>query len=309
MTVVRGAFDDLLVPGANQVFVDDYNELPSFYDSVFNIETSTRAFEDDLVLTGVGIAVEKPEGEEITFDRPKFRGKVRYINTTFGLGYEITREAVEDDLYGALNSQGAANLARSMREAEEVSAASIFNNAFDTVFAYDGISLINTDHPDVFGGTQSNRPAADEDLSVAALKAATERFFDLKTDRGMRISLAPANLIVPSQNWWNAVEILGAPYVTGAGNVSPGTGEPGDFTPNVTMQMGLSPFMWRYLTDPDSWYLTAPKAQHRLKWFWRRQPSPASGFDPRAEVSWFGITARFSVGATDWRGIDGSSGA
>lgn len=306
MPVMRGSFEDLLVPGANEVLVDEYNELPSTYDQIFNVDTTGRAFEDDLVLTGIGIAVTKPEGEEITFDKPTFRGKVRYIPTTFGLGYEISREAVDDDLYGALNSRGAANLARSIRETEEITAAAIFNGAFSTIQAYDGVSLINTAHPNGFGGTQPNQPAAPEDLSVSALKDALERFFDLTTDRGLRISLAPGQLTVPVGNWWSAQEILGAPFVAGAGT---NDFEPGTYTPNVTMQMGLTPVMWRYLTDQDAWFLTSPKAQHKLKFFWRRTPSPTSGFDGRADVAWFGITARLTAGVTDWRGIDGSEGA
>jgi hypothetical protein len=300
MPVTRGAFDQLLVPGANKVYVDEYNELPSMYDQIFDIDTSGRAFEDDLVATGIGIAVSKPEGEEIAFDRPKFRGRVRYIHTTFGLGYEITREAVEDELYGVLNSQGAANLARSMREVEEISAASVLNGAFTTTMAYDGVPLISTSHPNVFGDVFANRPATDEDLSISALKSASERFWALETDRGLKISLAPEMLLVAPQGWWNAQEILGAPYFS--------AGAQGQYTPNVSGQMGLKPTMWRYLTDPDAWFLLAPKAQHTLKFFWRRKPDPTSGYDGRAEVAWYGITARLSAGVTDWRGIDGSPG-
>lgn len=300
MPVVRGSFEDLLVPGANEVFVDTYNELPSMYDQIVNIDNSGRAFEDDLVLTGVGIAVQKPEGEEITFDKPTFRGRVRYIHATFGLGYEITREAVEDDLYGALNSRGAANLARSIRETEEIVSAAVFNNGFTTTQAYDGVSFFNTAHPNGFGGTQPNTPAAGEDLSVTALKSALERFFRLETDRGLKISLAPSMLLVPVENWWTANEVLGAPYVSG--------GQVGQYTPNVTMMMGLTPLMWRYLTDPDAWFLGAPKPQHFVKYFWRRTPDPTSGFDGRAEIAWYGITARLSAGVTEWRGWDASPG-
>lgn len=301
MTVVRGAFDDLITPGANKVYIDEYNELPSEYDQVFNIDTSGRAFEDDLMMTGLGVAVEKPEGEPIFFDRPKFLGRVRYIHTGFGLGYEITREAVEDDLYGALNSQGATNLARSMREAEEVTAWAVLNNAFGTQQAYDGVPLISTAHPQVDGGTQANRPAVDEDLSVSALKSAMERFFALETDRGMKIQMGPAVLLTSTSGWWNAQEILGAPYFSG--------GSQGQYTPNVTMQMGLTPMMSRRLTDPDAWYLLSDKAQHSLKFYWRRKPDPESGSDKRAQIAWYGITARFSAGVRDWRGIDGSPGA
>lgn len=303
MTVVRGAFDDLLTPGADRVFVDEYNELPAEYSQVFNLDTSGRAFEDDLVMTGLGVAVEKPEGEPIFFDRPKFRGRVRYIHSGFGLGYEITREAVEDELYGALNSQGATNLARSMREAEEVTAWSIFNNSFSTVMAYDGVPLVSTAHPRVDGSVQANRPAADEDLSVAALKSSSERFFNLTTDRGMKIAMAGARLIIPTATWWTAAEILGAPYLSGGGQ--------GTYTPNVTMQMGLTPFMSRYITDSDAWWIMANQASMPAgpKFYWRRRPDPESGYDGRNQISWYGITARFSAGVTDWHGIDGSAGA
>lgn len=301
MPAVRGAFDDLLTPGARKVYVDEYNELPSEYDTFFNIDTSGRAFEDELVMTGLGIAVTKDEGEAIFMDRPKFRGKVRFIHAGFGLGYEITREAVEDDLYSALNSKGATNLARSTREAEEVTAVAIFNGAFTTIQAYDGVSLINTAHPDMTGGVQSNRPAAPEDLSIAALKSATERFFNLKTDRGLKIQYGPAMVVVSIFTWWSAQEILGAPYFS--------AGAQGQYTPNVSMQMGLTPKMYRYLTDPDAWFLLSDKRQHTLKFNWRRRPDPTSGYDGRAEVSWFGMTGRWSAGVVDWRGIDGSEGA
>lgn len=300
MTVVRGAFDDLLAPGARKVYIDEYNELPSEYDKVFNIDTSGRAFEDDLVMTGLAVAVEKPEGEPIFFDRPVFRGRVRYIHTGFGLGYEITREAVEDDLYSAINSKGATNLARSMRESEEVTAWSVLNNAFSTTMAYDGVPLISTAHPQVGGGTQANRPVADEDLSVAALKSAMERFFTLETDRGMKVAIRPSQLLTASAGWWNAQEILGAPFLS--------AGAQGVYTPNVTEQMGLNPMMGMYITDPDAWYLLTDKAHHTLKFFWRRKPDPESGYDGRNQISWFGVTARFTAGVTDWRGVDGSPG-
>lgn len=300
MTIVRGNFDELLAPGARKVYVDEYNELTAVYPDWINIDTSGRAFEDDLVMTGLPVAVSKGEGEPIAFDRPRFRGRVRYVHSGYGLGYEITREAVEDDVYGAINSQGATNLARSMREAEEISAHSVLNGAFSTILTYDGVPLISTAHQGV-GFTMANRPAVDEDLSVAALKSASERHMLMTTDRGLRIRMSFATLLVPVQNWWNAVEILGAEFNPAGGM--------GDETPNVTKQMGLSPKQSPYITDPDSWYLLAPKGVHSLQFLWRRQPDTLSGTDQRAGIAWFGTTARWSAGATDWRGIDGSPGA
>lgn len=308
MTVVRGQFDDLLVPGARRVFVDDYNELPAIYPSVFDVDTSGRAFEDDLVLTGLPIAVKRPEGEPIAFDRPKFRGKVRYIHTGFGLGYEITREAVEDDVYGALNTQAAGNLARSMREAEEVTAHDILNNAFSTTQTYDGVALISTAHEGVGGLTFSNRPSPDVDLSTTALKTALERYMDLRTDRDLKINIMPEKLFVPIQNWWAALEILQTQIVK---TTLAADGIESDETVNVISRQGLTPTKSQYLTDPDSWFLLPPKSMrtYPLRYYWRSKPQDVSGFMPREQVSWFGIIARLSAGATTWRGLDGSPGA
>lgn len=316
MPVVRGQISPLLVPGARKVFVDDYNELPADYPQVFNVETSSKAFEDDLVMAGLPIAVEKPEGEEIAFDRPVFRGKVRYLHVGYGLGYEITQEAVEDEQYGALNRQGAANLARSIREAESVTAWNILNNAFSSVTVYDGLSLINSAHTGVGGLTFANTPSAPEDLSTAALKSATERFMLMQNDRGLRVQMQARNLIVPVENYWIAQEILGTQIVLGSfGNATApdSTSETGSITSNdamnVVTMMGLVPMKSPYLTDPDSWYLTAEKGQHKMNFFWRRTPTDISGDDERAQLAWFGITARWATGATDWRGVDGSAGA
>lgn len=309
MTIVRGQFDEFLVPGAKSVFIDDYEELASVYPSVLKVDTSGKAFEDDLVATGLPIAITKPEGEPIAFDRARFRGKVRYIHTGFGLGFEITREAVEDDLYQALTSQGAGNLARSMREAEEVTAANVLNNGFTSVQAYDGVSLLNNTHPTVTSTTLANRPSSDVDLSVAALKASQERYFALKTDRLLRIRMAPNRLIVADNGWFTAQEILNTQVVTGAASGGEISSIISAEAHNVVTDMGLLPIRWSYLTDADAWFMLAPQAMTGLRFFWRRRPDPTGGEDKRAQIAWFGITARFVAGATRWRGVDGSAGA
>lgn len=301
MPVVRGQFHQLLVAGARTVMVDEYNELPAVYPEIFNVEDSSRAFEDDQVMAGLPVAVSRGEAEPIPFDRPVYRGSVRYIHSGYALGYEISREAIEDDQYKVINNNSATNLARSLREAEEISAASVFNNATGSVMAYDGVPLLSTAHPGVGGLTFANRPAVDVDLSVAALKAMSERRMLLQNDRGLRIRVTQDTLLVPVQNWWTASEILGAEF-------NP-TGAMGDETPNVTRGMGLNPLAWAHLTDPDAWYVLAPKAMRKLYFFWRTRPDDVSGTDERNQVAWFGILGRWSAGATDWRWIDGSPGA
>ena len=307
MAVVRGQFDELLQPGARKVFVDEYDELPAIYPGIFNVDTSGKAFEDELVITGMPVAVKRPEGTPIAMDRPKFRGKVRYIHTGFGLGYEITREAVEDDVYAALNSQGAANLARSMREAEEITAHTVLNSAFTTILTYDGIALISTAHLGVGSLTFTNRPSPDVDLSTTALKGSLERFMDLRTDRDLKISLMPANLLVSIFNWWTALEVTGSQFTT---TTLATDGIESDRTINVMSMQGLVPMKSQYITDVDAWYTVMSKNARRypLQYFWRSTPDDVSGFDAREQTAWFGIVARLSSGATTWRGIDGSPG-
>ena len=308
MTVVRGQFDNLLRPGARKVFIDDYNELPAIYPGIFNVDTSSQAYEDDLVITGMPIAVKIHDGTPIAMDRPKFRGKVRYIHTGFGLGYEITREAVEDDVYGALNSQGASNLARSMREAEEVTAHAVLNGAFSTVLTYDGVSLINIAHLGVGTLTFTNRADPDVDMSTTALKNSLERFMDLRTDRDLKINLMPTNVLVSIFGWFQALEILQTQVVT---TTFAADGIESLEASNVVSRQGLVPMKSQYLTDADAWFTLIPKnsRSYPLQFFWRSTPDDVSGFEAREQISWFGIIARMSAGSTDWRGIDGSSGA
>lgn len=308
MPVVRGQWDELLVPGANKVFLDEYPQLPALYPKIFAVDTSGKSYEDDLVATGMPIAVSKPEGEPIAFDRPKYRGKVRYLHAGYGLGYEITREAVEDDVYKALNSKSAANLAWSVREAEEVTAWNIINLSFTTVQAYDGVALCYSAHPTV-NSTLANRPGTDEDLSTAALKASMERWWALTTDRGLKIQLLPTTLLVGNANMWAAQEILQTQYITGAATGGEVDTIVSDRVVNLVGKLGLTPMRSNYITDDDAWWTLGAKGVHKLKFYWRTKPANVNGLDARRQIFWYGIFARWSSGVTDWRGIDGSTGA
>jgi hypothetical protein len=297
--IVRGAFNEALRPGARKWFLDEYQELPAEYPQVFNIETSQRAWEEDIFSTGLGQAIEKPEGEPIAMDRPRPLGKVRYVHQTFGLGYEITREAVEDDLYGVLSKNGSTNLARSLRETEEITAWSVFNNAFTTQLTYDGEPLISTDHPVIGGGTLSNKADPPVDLSVTALQASLERYMLMRNDRGLRIKTMPTRLLVSVTNFWLAQEILGSEYKPFTANNEI----------NVLRKQGLVPTVSRYLLDMDAWFVLGDKKSTKLNFFWRRKPAYDDDFIKRRQVSQHFIHARWSVGVSDWHNIDGSEGA
>lgn len=309
MPYVRGRGSELLDPGARKVYVDTYDELPADYARHMEIDTSGKAFEDDLVTTGLGVVAAKPEGEDMAMDRPVFRGKVRYIHTGYGLGYEITDESFEDELYGVLNNASSRDLARSTREAESITAWNTYNAGFSTILVYDGLSLYNAAHLGIGDLTFSNVGAVD--LSTAALKAATEGAMKLQNDRGLRIKIAYSDLITHPDGWWAAQEILGTQFILGAASGGETDSIISDSNVvNVVSQMGLMPFQSPYLTDVDAWFLNAPRQGNPgIKFNWRRTPKPVNGDDDRSGTAWWGISARWSTGATGWRIHYGSPGA
>lgn len=299
MPAVRAAFNKEIAPGARKAFADEYQDLPAEYVDIFNIETSSKAYEEDLVATGLGVAVEKPETTDVPLDVPKHRGSVKYTHLTYGLGYEVSQELVEDDLYGVVTKPSSKYLARSLREAEETLAFNIVNLAATTQQAYDGVSVLNAAHPLVGGTTLANRPAADIDLSVTALQQSVERYMNLTTDRGIKIVMSPVMLAVPVSNFWLANEILRSEFKPFTANNEI----------NVLRQMGMTPKEFRHITDSDSWYTLAAKGQHKLNFFWRRKPQFDDDYIKRRQIALMMITARMTAGVTDWRGIDGSIGA
>lgn len=299
MAVARGNWAEWVAPGARKAFHDEYPELKAQYPMIFNILTSKRAFEEELVSAGFGTAGLKPELQDVPMDRPLPVGQIRFTHLTFGLGFEISREMVEDDLYAVTSKMSSRDLARSLRDAEERNAASVLNLAFTTQQAYDGVSLINTAHPIVGGGTQSNRPAADTDLSVTALQAAMEHFMDMENERGLKIDMNPQLVVVRPEYFWLVNEILGSEFKPFTANNEI----------NVLRSQGLTPFIYRYLTDTDAWFVLAEKSMHKLIFNWRRKPMFEDDFEKKPSKAFFMATERFSQGASDWRGIYGSTGA
>ncbi len=300
MPTSRSDWPEHVKPGARKAFHNEYPQLPAEYPRYFNIETSSRATEFDLVSAGLGTAATVSEGQEIPLDQPIYRGKVTYTHLKYGLGYEATEELKEDDLYKKIVPAASRDLARSMRDTEETQAATVYNLAFTTQQAYDGVSLIDVAHPGAGGGAdQANQPATDIDISVPALQAALERAMLMQDDRGLRIKIQYSQLVHHPNNFWLVREILQSDKKPFTSNNEP----------NIVGQQGIEPSTWRYLTDTDAWFLLASKGQHMINFFWRRQPRFRDVFDERAEVLQFLTSMRFSFGATDWRGIDGSTGA
>lgn len=300
MVATRGAFDKVIAPGALFAFADEYESLPSEYTEVLGVETTRRAFEEIIVTTGLGTMPTKPELEHVAMDVPMQVGSVKMVVLSYGLGYEVSHELMEDDLYGVVADPASRFLGHSQRDAEERVAWGVVNNSFTTQQAYDGVSLVNTAHPLKGGGTYANRPAAPQALSFASLQASLERFRLLTNERGLRIRIRPEKLLVPVQLEWLADEILQSA-------LKPHTAEN---TTNVLAggKVGLSRFGSVYLTSQTAWWTLASKKNHKLRFFWRERPNMDRDFDKKARAALFMNFSRFGVVSWDWRGIDGSTG-
>ena len=315
MTMVRGAYAQLMAPGAHAAFVHWLNtkQRDEEYSHVFNVETSTKAYEDEWEFSGIGPMPEKPEGEAITYQDAVQGGTKRYLHYTYGLGVRTSFELYDDDQYGIIKQVPKA-LARSAHYQIEQQAWNVFNLGFTTVVTSDGVSLFNPQHPLLGGppatnlgalpnvvyaaGTYPNRPSTDVDLSVTALQLAIQQFERMPDSQGMPIQVKPRLLVIPPELKFIAREILRSPH-------KPYTS---DNEINAILNEDLRYFVGHYLTSFSAWYLTAMKDETWLKYFWRKQLDEdfSDDFDTRSvkQVSFM----RFSVGATSWVGCWGSNG-
>lgn len=302
MSIINSSsFAKALWPGVNAWYGKAYSEYPVEWTKLFEQFKSTRAFEEDVGVSGFGLAVVKPEGSAISYDSERQAFITRYQHVTYALGFVITREVVEDDQYDIVGQRKAQGLAFSMRQTKEIIAANVYNRAFTAAYAGgDGKELLATDHPLFAGGTWSNELATPADLSEAALEQAHIDIAGFVNDRGLLISVRPKTLIIPRQLMFEAKRIV-AP-----------DGRPGTDTNDVNAMkaMGLVPevVVNHYLTDTDAWFLRTD-VPHGMKYFERRGDNFDMDNDFDTENAKYKATARYSFGWTDPRGLFGSPGA
>jgi len=301
MAANTGGFAELLAPGLYDVMFNEIDAQPNQWLGVFNTDDSQRAYEEDLKLAGLGSMVSKPEGVATTFDDPIQGNKVRYTHASYGLGFRITREMWDDDLYGIMK-QMSRELGRAAAYKIEVDAWSILNNAFDTNFTgEDGLPLLSTAHTRLDGGaTQSNRPSVGTDLSITGYQAALDHFNSLTDDRGRPIVMSPAVLLVSPTFQWAAKEILQSEYkpYTANNEINALKGE--------ISENGYLPV--RYFTSNRGWFVLTQKGMHDLKFWWRVRPETAETDDFLSGDALFKIYARYSRGFSEWRGVYGNPG-
>jgi hypothetical protein len=296
------SFAKALWPGVNAWYGKAYNEYPVEWDKLFDKNTSRRAWEEDVGVTSFGLAIEKPEGMPISFDTERQGFTTRYRHVVYALGFVITREIMEDDLYDVVGQRRAQGLAFSMRQTKEIVGANVYNRAFNSAYVGgDGKELLATDHPNVAGGTWANELVTASDLSEASLEQACIDIALLKNDRGLQISLVPEKLIIPVQLEFEAHRILKA-----QGRVGTDLNDP-----NALKEMGKfrgGVIVNHYLTDQDAWFIRT-NAPHSMKYFERRGDEFGTDNDFDTENAKFKATARYSFGWTDPRGLFGSPGA
>lgn len=298
--ITSSSFAKALWPGVNSWYGKAYNEFPTEYNKLFDTFKSSRAYEEDVMVSSFGLAQVKPEGQGIAYDSESQAFITRFAHTVYGLGFMMTREIVEDDQYDVVGQKRAQGLAYSMRQTKEIVGANVYNRAFSGSYTgADGVSMVSASHPNWAGGTQSNKPSTDAALSQASLEQAVIDLSKWTNDRGLRINVMPKSLIIPTDLQFEAERILKTPYETenNYNNINPlytTSKFPGGIVVN------------HYLTSTTAWFIRT--GVPGLKHFERRAAEFAIDNEFETENAKFKATERYSFGWTDWRSIYGCDG-
>jgi hypothetical protein len=299
--ITTGNHPKALWPGIKAWWGRTYKEHKEEYPDLFDLDTSERSYEEDVQVTGFGLAPVKPEGGSISYDSETQGYVTRYTHVAYALGYICTYEELRDNLYEVVSKRRAGANAFSMRQTKENVHANVYNRAFDSAYTYgDGKELLATDHPSLAGDWSIElSPAAD--LSEAALEDMCIQIMGFTNTRGLKINLMPKALIVPRQLWFEANRILKSTLqndtALNAVNVLRATNAiPGGIKVN------------HYLTDQDAWFMrtNAPRGMIRYQ---REEISFDKDNDFDTKNAKAASYERYSAGASDPRGIVGSAGA
>lgn len=297
MAMNRGGFSNLLAPGFRKVVFETYKERPIEGTKLVNMNTSKRAYEEDFEIAGFGTLQPKVEGGSVYYTDAQQGNIKRYTWSTFALGFRITQEMYDDDLYGVMGKKMSKALGRSARNNMEIVMHAPYNNAFNTSFVgFKSGAALCGDHTSIRGITQRNRPATDTDFSLPALQAALEHFHGLQDESGIPIVFIPQMVVYSIADHWIVNQVLKSQYLPG--------GNQNDI--NQVSKEGLQPHLSHYLTDTDAWFVLAD--EHDVNYFDRRAFTMANLDDFDTGDAKFKGTRRNGSGFGDWRGVYGSSG-
>jgi len=302
MTISRAQMLKELLPGLNALFGLEYSRYGEEHKEIYENETSERAFEEEQKLSGFSAAPVKAEGSAIEYDNAQEAYTARYTHETIAMGFSITEEAIEDNLYDSLSARYTKGLARAMAYTKQIKAANVLNRAFNSSYTYgDGKVLCATDHPLVSGGTNSNRPSSGADLNETSLEAAIIQLASWTDERGLLIAAKAKKLIIPADLMFVAERLMKTPNRVGTS----------DNDINAIKSMGIVPGGFavnNFLTDTNAWFLTTD-IPNGLKHFTRAAMSTSMDGDFDTGNARYKARERYSFGVSDPLGIFGSPGS
>lgn len=306
MAINTGNYAKLLYPGLNMIYGHNYSEYPLECLQIFENQPTTRAYEEDLGITGFGMASVKSEGNSISYDTEQQAFLTRYLPTTYGIGFIITEEMMDDDLYDVVGRRRTKGIAYSMRQTKETVHANVLNRAFNTAYlGGDGATLIastaagSASHPNASGGSWTNGPTTNADLSPAALEQAVIDISKIKDDRGKKMAVKARQLIIHTDLQFEAERILQSV-------LRPSTT---DNDTNALYTMGSIPkiVINHYLVDSDAWFVQTDIPEG-LKTMMRKEATFAIDNEFNTGNARFKAQERYVPGWTDPRCIYGNSG-
>ena len=301
MAMSRAQLLKELLPGLNALFGLEYKQYGEEHKEIFEQETSERSFEEEVKLSGFAAAPVKNEGSAIAYDNAQEAYTARYNHETIAMGFSITEEAMEDNLYDSLSARYTKALARAMAYTKQVKGANILNRAFDTDYTFgDGVVLCSTAHPLVSGGTNSNRPTTASDLNETSLESAIIQISNWTDERGLLVAGKPKKLIIPPDLMFIAQRLLKSEGRVGTA----------DNDINAVRSLGVVPGGFsvnHYLNDTNAWFITTD-IPNGLKYFVRTAMSTSMDGDFDTGNARYKARERYSFGVSDPLGIFGSPG-
>jgi hypothetical protein len=303
MAITRSQLVKELEPGLNALFGLEYKRYENEHEQIFSIETSDRAFEEEVMLTGFGSAPVKTEGAGVQYDTALESFTARYTHETVAMAFALTEEAVEDNLYDRLSGRYTKAMARSMSFTKQVKAASVLNNGFTggNYAGGDGVALFSTAHPTALSSNYANTPAVPADLNETSLEQALIDIAAFIDERGLKVALTGRKMIVPKELQFTAERLMKSTLRTSTA----------DNDINAIKSMGMLPEGYavnHYLTDVNAWFIITD-APNGLKMFERSPIKTAFEGDFDTGNVRYKARERYSFGWSDPRGAYGSPGA
>ena len=302
MAISRAQLLKELLPGLNALIGLEYAKYGEEHKEIYETETSERSFEEETKLSGFSAAPVKPEGSAIAYDNAQEAWTARYNHETIALGFSLTEEAIEDNLYDSLSARYTKALARAMAYTKQVKAAAVLNNGFSASYpGGDGVALFSNAHPLVSGGTNSNVPSTPSDLNETSLEAAVIQISLWTDERGLLIAAKPKKLVVPPALQFVATRLLETEL-----RVATADNDINALKNNGSIPEGYTINHW--LTDTNAWFLTTD-VPNGLKHFIRTPMSTSMDGDFDTGNARYKARERYSFGVSDPLGIFGSPGA